>query len=180
MVDVARYATTLMDLLNADVKVDTNCIQTTDLVQFLPSVKSPDTAILFCNMCFQSFTLINVVVQTWLCAAARPSGFAVIVVTSNLLIPDSSCLWLGINGQPLETHRTDQTYWKKVEVQQLRNLTSDSHWKKLMLNSQFCEPIYPLLLLLFSLAGGHPFYFYSGCHSQFASAIGTIVINKSC
>ena len=67
----------------------------TVLVQFLPSVQSPDTAIFFYKICFQSF---NIVVQTWLFtpAAARPSGFAVIVVASNLLMSDG-CLdsdWL--------------------------------------------------------------------------------------
>ena len=89
-------------------------VQKTVLLQFSPSVKKS----WYNNVLLQHmFLKLYIVVQTRLCARARPSGFAVIVVTSNLLIPDTS-LWLGINGQPLETRRTHQTYWKKVEVQQ--------------------------------------------------------------
>lgn len=97
------------------------------VVQTKLLTENMESTILFWTTCFQSFTSISVYKRTnlwnWLCvpaaAAARPSGFAVIVVTSNLLIPDSSCLWLGINGQPLETHRTHQTYWKRLKFNSL-------------------------------------------------------------
>ena len=165
LVVCSLYSTTIFTQLFT---VNITGVQTTVLVQFLPSVKSPDTVIFFCNMCFQSFTLINVVVQTWLCAAARPSGFAVIVVTSNLLIPDTS-LWLGINGQPLETRRTHQTYWKKVEVHPLENLTVILTLE-LWTNSSLLHIVLP----------GH--YLCSAevvIHNSFNSVIGTIVGNKS-
>ena len=68
---------------------------------------------------------------------SRPGGFAVIVVTSNLLIPDSSWLWLGINGQPLETRSTHQTIEKRLKFNSLEIWHLTVIDKRLRLNSKF-------------------------------------------